>query len=87
MRRSVLPRHYGALVDVEAERLRHHDIARMTQRELWAEARAAEAELAERVARREPDGVVGWLDDVPVSAEAWLTERIARCRARKGEAA
>lgn len=80
--RSTLPKNFGLLVDVEADRLRHADLAAMTPRELWAEAAAAEAELAWRIVRRERDVFVGrdeygdWL-----TAEAWLTERIRRAKA------
>lgn len=80
MRRSILPRALGCLLDREFERLHHLDLAGMTAREIWAETIVAERELACRIASGERDLVVGWDGDRPVSAEDWLRERLHRCR-------
>lgn len=83
MRRSILPRALGCLVDAEFDRLHHRDLDAMTSRETWAEAIVAERELACRIASGERDSIVGWDGDRQVSAETWLRERIHRCRHRK----
>lgn len=80
MRRSILPRALGCLLDREFERLHHLDLAGMSARETWAEAIVAERELACRIASGERDSIIGWDGDRQVTAEAWLRERIHQCR-------
>lgn len=79
-RRSILPADFGCLSDAEHARLHHLDVATMTPREKWSEATLAEAELARRVFAGCAGVVVGYDGDWPISAEAWLSQRIAACR-------
>ena len=70
-----------ATSDIEAARFAHRDIASLGDREVWAEIRVVEIELARRITRRARPRLV-WIDPWTTDI-GWLEERLRQLRAEQ----